>query len=127
MGDRVLFQVHGEQGISPVVYGHWSADKAPEICAALQARMKGREGDVQYTAARLVQEVCASSSEGKGNLSVGMWNAEKLLTSADSHGDGGVVLIQCTPHGLKFKCLGGYLKATKDGAGVSLNYAGGES
>ena len=121
MGDRVLFQVKGLPGrgfgkhdteISPVVYGHWHGSYTPDILRRLQERMKGREGDVPYTAVRLVQEVCNGD---KGNLSVGMWNADKLLTAEDSHGDAGVVIVTAGPGGLTFECLGGYLHIGSDG------------
>jgi hypothetical protein len=116
MGDRVLFQVWAgtgkEREVSPVVYGHWAGDEAPAICARLQERMKGREGDVQYTAARLVQEVCGTD---KGNMSVGIWNRKTLLRKQDSHGDAGVVLVEAAKDGIRFQCVGGYLLVGDDG------------
>jgi hypothetical protein len=112
MGDRVLFQVVGKEGFSPVVYGHWSGCKAPEVLERLQARMKGREGDVQYTAARLVQELVG---DAEGGLSFGLWNAKAKLKAKDSHGDAGVVLIHAERDGLRFECLGGYLKVAESG------------
>ncbi len=124
MGDRVLFQVVASfvakpSEVSPVVYGHWCGSEAPQICAALAKRMETRPGDVPYTGARLVQEVCNATSKGEGALSVGVWNAPEVLTAEDSHGDAGCVLISCTPQGLRFKCMGGYLRATADGTGVT--------
>lgn len=127
MGDRVLFQVVNGSEISPVAYGHWAGSKAPAIMRRLKERMKGREGDVSYTFARLLQEMTAGDD---GNLSFGAWNADKVLTAADSHGDAGVVIIDITPKPAKnvdklagygeikrfhCKCLGGYLKTGKDG------------
>jgi hypothetical protein len=122
MGDRVLFQVWRriaavELEVSPVIYGHWSGSDAPAIVQSLQKRMKGREGDVQYTAARCVQEICGNDT---GNLGVGLWNAKARLTANDSHGDAGVVLIECTPEGLRFQCLGGYLRESADGAAIMI-------
>jgi len=113
MGDRVLFQVISSQHpkkFSPVVYGHWSGQSAPQIVRALAERMKGREGDIAYAAARLVQ-IC--TGDDAGNLSFGIWNADSMLTEADSHGDGGVVLIDCVD--FKCVCLGGYLRTGDDG------------
>jgi hypothetical protein len=106
MGDRVLFQVVKGKEFSPVVYGHWSGSKAPAVVARLAKRMKGREGDVEYTAARLVQELVG---DAEGALSFGMWNAKAVLTAEDSHGDAGVVLIHAEPGGLRAEYLGGYL------------------
>lgn len=113
MGDRVLFQIVSGQHpnkFSPVVYCHWSGSYAPKIVRALAERMKGREGDIAYAAARLVQ-ICTGDDEG--NLSFGIWNADSRLTEADSHGDGGVVLIDCDD--FKCECLGGYLRTGDDG------------
>ena len=56
MGDRVLFQVVSESSgkFSPVIYGHWSGECAPEIANSVAKRMADRPGDVEYAAARLV-------------------------------------------------------------------------
>lgn len=113
MGDRVLFQVISKSNpsqFSPVIYCHWSGSYAPQIVRALAERMKGREGDIEYAAARLVQ-ICTEGDEG--NLGFGIWNADSVLTEADSHGDGGVVLIDCK--NFKCTCLGGYLRTGDDG------------
>jgi hypothetical protein len=115
MGDRVLFQAYkngSDKEVGPVVYGHWSGQRAPEVCRKLALRMKERPGDVQYTTARTVQELIAGD---EGALSFGCWNSPSKLTANDSHGDAGVILIECAPSGLKFHCLGGYLKTGKDG------------
>jgi hypothetical protein len=105
MGERVLFQVVRGEEFSPVIYCHWSGDEVRDICDRLRERMKGRGGDVQYTAARLVQE-CINGNEG--NLSFGIWNADSVLTETDSHGDGGVVLVDVSGPQMEFKCFGGY-------------------
>ena len=113
MGDRVLFQVVSKANpsqFSPVIYGHWSGSYAPQIVRALAERMKSREGDIEYAAARLVQ-ICTEGSDG--NLGFGIWNIDRKLTEADSHGDGGVVLIDCTD--FTCECLGGYLRTGDDG------------
>ena len=105
MGDRVLFQVVRGEDFSPVVYCHWAGDQVRQICARLRERMEDRCGDLHYTAARLVQD-CIDGNEG--NLSFGIWNATSILTAADSHGDGGVVLIDVSGPQMRFKCFGGY-------------------
>jgi hypothetical protein len=105
MGDRVLFQVVSGEDFSPVVYCHSSGAEVRDICARLQGRMRGRHNDLHYTAARLVQECIR---ERPGNLSFGMWNAVGIQTEADSHGDGGVVLIDVSGPQMEFKCFGGY-------------------
>lgn len=105
MGERVLFQVVRGERFSPVIYCHWSGDEVRDICSRLRERMQGRGGDVQYTAARLVQE-CTNGDTG--NVSFGIWNADSVLTETDTHGDGGVVLIDVSGAQMEFKCLGGY-------------------
>ena len=110
MGDSVLFQVVLGSKVSPVVYCHWSGWRAPGIVRALKARMAERTSDVDYVAARLVQE-CIQAAEG--NTGFGIWNAEHRLTEEDSHGDAGVVLIDCDSW--RCECLGGYLVTGADG------------
>ena len=110
MGDRVLFQVVQGSDFSPVVYCHWAGWRAPGIVRALSWRMAHRTGDLNYTAARLVQE-CIQAAEG--NTGFGIWNAEHRLTEEDSHGDAGVVLIDCDSW--QCECLGGYLVTGADG------------
>lgn len=119
MGDRVLFQVvHGEN-FSPVVYCHSSGSEVREICARLQDRMRGRYGDLHYTTARLVQECI---NERPGNLSFGMWNAIGIQTEIDSHGDGGVVLIDISGPQMEFKCFGGYWATVPENLPRLLSY-----
>ena len=112
MGDRVLFQVvRGADEFGPVIYCHWSGARAPEIVRQLAFRMSGRRGDIDYITARLVQECTAADPDGA--LSFGVSNAPARLTAEDSHGDAGVVLIDCTT--FKCECLGGYLETGADG------------
>lgn len=112
MGDRVLFQViHGAQGYGPVVYCHWSGAQAPEIVRRLAARMVARPNDPEYATARLVQE-CVNGD--KGALGFGVWNVIRRMDAEDSHGDAGVVLINCE-NGFRCTCLGGYLRTGADG------------
>ncbi len=112
MGDRVLFQVKGTGEHSPVAYGHWCGSEAPQIVGRLASRMATRPNEVPYTFARLIQEMCNGD---EGALSFGAWNADKVLTAADSHGDAGVVLIDVSASPLRCECLGGYLTAGPDG------------
>jgi len=92
MGDRVLIQVKAGTGFSPVCYLHWSGDSAPALIRETAELMKGRDNDVAYCFARLVG-VCHTSTPG--NLSLGVWNADALLTSGDSHGDAGIYIVDC--------------------------------
>lgn len=116
MGDRVLIQVVKHDGkeieFSPVAYGHWAGGMAPAVVARLQARMKDRPGDVDYTFARLVQEMCGNDD---GSTGFGCWNASAILESKDSHGDAGVILIDVSGGGFKCECKGGYLLTGADG------------
>jgi len=108
MGDRLLMQVHDSKTgkFSPVIYCHCSGDRAPEICARLKERMKDRMGDVDYTAARLVQEAIA---DDESNLAFGIWNANKLLSDKkESHGDAGIILIDVGGEEMTFKAIHGY-------------------
>ena len=116
MGDRVLFQVvrgasSAQANIGPVVYCHWSGERAPQIVRALAKRMVDRPGDVEYATARLVQE-CTGANAGATGF--GVWSATSRLTEEDSHGDAGVVLIDCA-NGFRCECLGGYLRTGADG------------
>lgn len=109
MGDRVVIQVISKdrKDFSPIAYGHWCGSRTPEILRALKTRMVGRSSDVEYTFARLIQEMTAGDD---GNLSFG--NAKHILTPSDSHGDAGCVLVICNNDGsgLTFETFGGYLK-----------------
>lgn len=120
ISDCVFFQVvcgtssdpsdHG-----PVVYSRWHGSRAPKIIKSLAKRVDkwsavfpASIGDIT---ACLVQE-CLGTSEGMGG--VGVCNSMYRLTEKDSPGDAGIVLIDCT-NGLRFECLGGYLKIDIDG------------
>ena len=114
MGDRVLFQVvsrYQPEAFGPVVYCHWSGERAPQIVRALAERMVDRPNDISYATARLVQECVGDSTS---STSFGVWNATHKLTADDSHGDAGVVLIDCAD-GFKCECLDGYLRTGADG------------
>ena len=110
MGDRVKFQVVGSNGsFSPVIYGHWAGDRAVKVCKAIKDRMVGRLGDVEYTAARLVQELIGDDD---GNTGFGIWNADSVLTDNDSDGGAGVILVHVAEgKAMRFECFGGYLSS----------------
>lgn len=99
------------KGFGPVVYGHSSGSIAVQVTRNLAERMKSRQGDLEYSSARLVQEMVGADST---NLGFGMWNADELLTAEASHGDAGVILID-VDNGHKCLCFGGYLKNGEDG------------
>lgn len=108
MGDRLLMQVKGPADeFSPVIYCHWSGSSAGAMCGELRERMKGRERDVSYTAARLVQ--IATAGDPGGNMSFGIWNADAILTEKDTHGDAGIVIVDVSQNDMAFLCFGGYL------------------
>ena len=114
MGDRVLFQVINKKDpaeFGPVVYCHWAGSDAGRIVRALAERMAERAGDVDYASARLVQE-CTAGDEG--SLGFGIWSASARLTAEDSHGDAGVILIDCAD-GFRCECVGGYMTTGADG------------
>jgi hypothetical protein len=116
MGDRVVFQVFKRLrptgiDLSPAIYGHWSGGAVPEVCRRLRERMADRPFDVNYTAARCVQELIGAAG---GNTGFGISNQLALLTVDDAE-DAGVVLIEATDNGLVFECVGGYLTIGNDG------------
>lgn len=105
MGERVLFQVVKGEDFSPVVYCHWSGEEVRRICDRLRRRMEDRYSDLEYTAARLVQE-CIDGDQG--NLRFGIWNTDFVLNGDYSQGDGGVVIVDVSGPQMEFKCFGGY-------------------
>lgn len=111
MGDRVLMQIISGDEFGPVVYGHSSGYESGEIVRKLAERMNDRADDIDYSTARLVQEM---TNGDEGDVGYGVWSASKKLTPADSHGDAGIVLIDCK-NGHKCECFGGYLTTGEDG------------
>lgn len=107
MGDRVLLQVikrNGLPGYSPVIYCHWLGGEAVEAIKRLAVRMDKRRGDVDYIAARLLQE--AINGDG-GDTGFGLMNVNRVLTAEDSHGDAGIILVNADTFEMTF--IGGYL------------------
>lgn len=107
MGDRVLIQVEdGNGSVSPVAYGHWLGKHAEGIITDVIDLMKKRGfPDVEYTFARLVEIM--GEYAGPGPTGMGCWNAPLIydkegtakprrLNAADSHGDNGVFIINCS-------------------------------
>jgi len=113
MGDRVLMQCFSSKNNSfgPVMYCHNGGYEAPAVVRSLSERMEDRQGDLEYSSARLVQ--CAIGNDDY-NTGFGMWNAQALLDKDDTHGDAGVILID-VDNGHKCQCMGGYLKVGDDG------------
>lgn len=103
MGDRVLIQVINGASVSPVCYGHWAGEYAPRYIREVAELMKGRNGDVEYTFARLVGVLTRYNN---GNTGVGVWNQTTKLTPEDSHGDAGCYVIDC--NNWDVEAFGGY-------------------
>lgn len=91
MGDRVLVQLKNSEEVSPVLYGHWAGRDAEGWLDELKQRMGDRITDLSYSFARLVQ--IATKTDPDGILSYGVWNSEKELDSAASHGDAGCYVL----------------------------------
>jgi hypothetical protein len=53
MGNRALVIFTDGERVSPVVYLHWCGDQVPAWLSDLKQLMRGREGDVDYSCARL--------------------------------------------------------------------------
>ena len=110
MGDRALVQFKNSKGeLSPVCYLHNHAYQVSEFIRMTEALMQSRGEDLNYTFARFIG-VC--HEEIKGNLSLGVWNQETELIEADSHGDGGVLVVHCYGE-WRVHCSGGYIEGYK--------------
>jgi hypothetical protein len=109
MGDRALVQfVSGDKKeVSPVVYIHWAGSKVKEYLKELAVLMADRPNDASYACARFIGIV--HSHDSTSNLSLGVWNKADILTKADSHGDAGCFVVDCSTW--KVKCTGGYGKS----------------
>ena len=117
MGDRVVIQFKTAKGeVSPVIYGHWSGEAAPDAIARLYKRMRDRPDDIEYIAARCLQEVGMIDATSTG---FGIWNAPPHgeLDPGDSHGDAGcfVVTVGPTWHVRQFA---GYPPTIPDAPGI---------
>ncbi len=118
MGDRALIIFHDDEKVSPTVYLHWSGSHVPELLGELKDRMKGREGDLAYAAARFVG-ICHEHIDG--NLSLGVSSnkfgvndlLDRELMKATSHGDAGVVIVNVED--FTWKAHGGYLASHSGG------------
>lgn len=105
MGDRALIQLKTASEFSPVLYLHWSGGHVADILARTEKQMRGRAGDVSYSFARLVAQAINGD---KSNLSYGVWNADKVLTAEDSHGDAGVFVVDVSSEAWTVAAGGGY-------------------
>lgn len=109
MGDRALVQFVSKDKngkpveFSPAVYLHWHGGRVPEFIRECAALMQGREGDVEYSAARFVG-ICHGAIAG--NLSLGIQRAQRVLTKSDSQGDAGCFIVDCGSW--QVEAFGGY-------------------
>jgi len=110
MGDRALVQfVSGDKKeVSPVVYIHWAGSNVKEYLKELAVLMADRPNDASYACARFIGIV---HSHNVDSCSLGVWNATKVLTVNDSHGDAGCFVVDCSTW--KVKCTGGYGRSFK--------------
>ncbi len=103
MGDRALVQFVFRKEKSPVVYLHWNGFEVGDWLKELKDLMYGREGDLQYTAARFVG-ICHTHITG--NTGLGVWDTYAVLTEVDSHGDFGIAVVDLSDWTIT--CGGGY-------------------
>lgn len=97
MGDRCLMQCHTSNGeFGPVIYTHWGGSAVPSLVKKFLSQ--ARRADLDVCSADLTKTCDAFS----------IWNASKLLTAEDTHGDAGVVLINVTDGTVR--AFGGYLE-----------------
>lgn len=104
MGNRVLIQFTDGVNTSPAIYGHWAGREAPAALLALRIRMNDRPADVEYIAARCLQELGMNNERSTG---FGIFNATDRLGPEDSQGDAGVFVVTVGPI-WKVRHLGGY-------------------
>lgn len=95
MSSPVFFQVISVERnlFSPIIYGHWAEEYKEKIIAGLKQRMRDRHGDVSYTAARLVQELCNREDLKDKDYGVGIRNAEKVWTEEEVKQSPGTPLV----------------------------------
>ncbi len=103
MGDRALIQIENSGAVSPVIYVHNAGEQVPGFLEEIAVFMKGRRGDVDYTAARLIGLMHELI---EGNISLGIFNQPERLTAEDSHGDAGCFVYNCTTGHVE--AFGGY-------------------
>lgn len=103
MGDRCIMHVTNGKEIGPGVYLHWAGgeDGVFSLVSDLRKRMADRTGDVSYASARLIglahESISGALSLGAWSLTASTYHTALREISADSysHGDVGVVLIDC--------------------------------
>jgi len=82
-----------EVDFSPVCYLHWGGSEVPALLRQCATIMHDRPGDLEYTFARFVGVCHTTPGLNDSCLSLGVWNADGLLTEEYSHGDNGVFVI----------------------------------
>ena len=113
MGDRARVFFTSGQDLSPGVYLHWHGNEVAALLRKTRERMKGREGDSHYAAARFVG-ICHEHIPG--NLSLGIECGPSSVNEARertdgygyewSPGDAGVFIVNCSTWSVE--CFGGY-------------------
>jgi hypothetical protein len=110
MGDRAIVQFHNESELGPGVYLHWQGSNVGELLKKTRELMLTRSGSVEYITARFIYFACANDSGSP--LSIGVFNQknEKNIKdfinhdehNADSPGDAGYFLVNCTEWTVKY-------------------------
>lgn len=128
MGDRALVVFYDKKlgRVSPTVYLHWLGEQVPALLEKHAEFMSTRKGDLDYAIARFIG-ICHCEIPDT-NLSLGVHETPQDVkdailnlghTSVDvgeaaneeiegySHGDAGVVVVDCNT--FKWEAFGGYL------------------
>ncbi len=115
MGDRGIVVCVSNESENPDIcaagiYVHWDGDRIPRFLKSALEQERLRAGDMEYSAAR----VCGVFHENiPDDMSLGLLPAPKDLSTEllekYSHGNAGVVLLNCSsPQSIR--CVGGYLE-----------------
>lgn len=105
MGNRALIQMKSGEKLSPVLYLHWGGGEVADIIERARQRMIGRNDDLDYAFARLVQSAIGGDD---GNTGYGVWNQTTELTASDSHGDAGCFVVDVSTPAFTTAAFGGY-------------------
>jgi len=128
MGDRVLVRLFDRDDQSPILYLHWGAESLPSLLASFfeSDPFTSNNGDVPCIFARLVAHACGGC---KYRMTVAVMGhpkpvAEWIGSRDNSHGDGGMVAVDCTTG--EIAAAHGYLADPKhwEAMRVRLNGAG---
>lgn len=82
-----------EMDFSPVCYLHCGGSEVPALLRQCATIMHERPDNLEYAFARFVGVCHTAPGLNNSCLSLGVWNADALLTEEDSHGDNGVFVI----------------------------------